>query len=187
MQVKLEGAFTIKHDAVMLKDRIAAEGERIAPSGAHATQLAVLRLILIANIVVALNASVWAQDLDPGRLEYLSSCAACHGADGKGAGPMSNALKTKPANLTILAKRSAGVFSPSAVYEMIDGRKATRSHRSSEMPIWGCRHGPPPDSRRKAYKPKPLESFLDLSCDPEPVIRNRILAIVEYLNRIQEK
>ena len=145
------------------------------------------RSILLASLIFAFTASVRAQDLDKGRAEYLSSCAACHGADGKGKGPMSSRLKAKPANLTILAKRNKGVFSPDAVYEMIDGRKTSRSHRSSEMPIWGCRQGPPPNSRRRAYKPKPLESFLDLSCDPEPVIRDRILSVVEYLKHLQQK
>jgi hypothetical protein len=32
-----------------------------------------------------------------------------------------------------------------------------------------------------------LELFEDLSCDPEPVIQERIQAIVDYLRQIQEK
>jgi hypothetical protein len=150
-------------------------------------QRAMSSCLLIANIVFASSACAWAQDLDTGRVEYLSKCAVCHGADGRGAGPMSIKLKPKPADLTVLAKRNSGVFPSNAVYEMIDGRKAIASHQRGEMPIWGCRHGPPPESRRKSYKPKPYESLLDLSCDPEPVIRSRILAVVEYLNRIQER
>jgi hypothetical protein len=30
-------------------------------------------------------------------------------------------------------------------------------------------------------------AILDLACDPEPVIRSRILSVVEHLRRIQEK
>jgi hypothetical protein len=97
------------------------------------------------------------------------------------------------------------VFAADAVYKLIDGQDTETSHGGSEMPIWGCRHlGPPAPSPtvvhkwffsthharlKKVKKPTadPLESFEDLSCDPEPVIQERIQAIVEYLRQIQEK
>ena len=147
----------------------------------------VARWALIANIALALSTSVRAQDLDNGKAEFLSNCATCHGADGKGLGPSSSKLRTRPANLTVLAKRNNGVFSPDAIHDMIDGRKATRSHRGSEMPIWGCRHGPPPDARPRSYEQTAIETFLDLPCDSESAIQDRIRAVVEYLGRIQEK
>ena len=142
--------------------------------------------LLIVSIVMAARTPVWAQDFETGRIEFMSKCAECHGADGKGAGPMSDKLKSKPADLTILAKRNNGVFSPDAVYKKIDGRTAISPHRSSGMPIWGCRHGPP-DPQSKDHDPDSMESLLDIACDPDPVIRSRILAVVEYLGRIQEK
>ena len=167
--------------------------------------------LFAANIIIVLNTALLAQDSDTGRMEYLSKCAACHGIDGRGAGPLSAKLKTKPANLTILAERNSGTFSTNAIFEMIDGRKATRSHGSNEMPIWGCRHEAGPllqkkpqlgsqrklqfafqgkvrtGSPKKARETTHFESLLDLSCDSEPVIQNRILSIVEYLKSIQEK
>jgi Cytochrome C oxidase, cbb3-type, subunit III len=91
-------------------------------------------------LMIGLNASRWAQDLDAGKAEYLSNCAPCHGTDGKGKGPLSSKLKTKPADLTTFAKKNNGVFPLSAVYEAVDGRNATGSHGTREMPIWGCRH-----------------------------------------------
>jgi mono/diheme cytochrome c family protein len=51
------------------------------------------------------------QDLDFGQAEFLSKCAACRGADGKGAGPLSATIKPKLPDLTILAKRNHGVCS----------------------------------------------------------------------------
>lgn len=137
---------------------------------------------------MATNAAVWAQDLvEKGRIEFMSKCAGCHGSNGKGNGPLSSKLKIKPADLTSLAKRNNGVFSPDAVAERIDGRREIEPHRNSEMPIWGCRQGPPPGPQRKAYKPKPIDSLLDMPCDPEEVIQKRIWNIVEYLAQIQQK
>ena len=140
-------------------------------------------LVLVPSISIAEEGS---QDVDTGRIEFLSKCAECHGADGKGAGPMSNKLKVKPANLTILAKRNNGVYSPRLIYQKIDGRSTTGVHRGSEMPIWGCRRGPPPSRQRRLTEPRLIDSLLDLPCDPEEVIRRRILDVVEYLSKIQE-
>jgi hypothetical protein len=136
---------------------------------------------------MATNTGVWAQDLEKGRIEFMSKCAGCHGSDGRGTGPLSSKLKIKPADLTVIAKRNSGVFSRDIVAERVDGRRETEPHRNSEMPIWGCRQGPPPGSQRKAYEPKPIDSLLDMPCDPEEVIQKRILDIVEYLAQIQEK
>jgi hypothetical protein len=166
------------------------------------------RCLLFASIVLGLSESIRAQDLDTGRIEFLSRCATCHGVDGKGDGPHGIKLKTKPPNLTTLAKRNKGVFPQRAVHDAVDGRKTTRSHRISEMPIWGCRHAPPPrvaqkpagkrigrdkkkGSLSKQQKERWLQNrptaILDLACDPESVIRARVLAVVDYLGRIQEK
>ena len=145
-----------------------------------------IRAVMIVAITLATSAMVQAQDLDNGRTEFLSRCAGCHGVDGKGAGPMTSKLKREPIDLTALAKNNNGVFSARAIAAIIDVRGADR-HRRLEMPIWGCRQGPPPGSQRKAYQLKPIDSLLDMPCDPEEVTRRRILEIVEYLRRIQEK
>ena len=67
-----------------------------------------------------------AQGLDAGKSEFVSSCAPCHGADGKGDGPLGTQLKTKPADLSVLTKKNGGAFPFSAAYEFIDGRKLTQ-------------------------------------------------------------
>jgi hypothetical protein len=144
------------------------------------------RALPIAAVLLATNTLVQAQDLDNGRIEFLSKCAECHGADGKGAGPMTGKLKRKPADLTALARNNNGTFSAAAIAAMIDGRGAVH-HRRLEMPIWGCRQGPPSVGQRKGYQPKPIDSLLDMPCDPEEVTKKRILEIVEYLRRIQEQ
>ncbi len=135
-------------------------------------------LLTTTVTVAAFTTSVWAQWVDPGKAEFLSSCASCHGADGKGRGPMSTELKATPSDLTVLAKKNGGVFPFSNVYEVIDGRKMIAAHGTREMPIWGAA----PQSL--LY---PSDKFLDSSYDPEFIARTRILAVIDYLNRIQAK
>jgi hypothetical protein len=118
---------------------------------------------------------------------YAENCAACHGADATGKSAKGDTLKVKPADLTLLARRNGGVFSPSAVYAMIDRRKALDVHPGSEMPIWGCRRPPPRDGRAQASKQKSFDSFFDLSCDAEAVIQRRIRDVVEYLRLLQKQ
>ena len=131
--------------------------------------------LIAAGVIVSSNVSARAEDPDAGKAEYLSSCATCHGSDGKGKGPHSSKLKTKPADLTLFAKRNKGVFPLSAVYDAIDGRNAIGSHGIRDVPIWGPRRAPRPcrqlkraslKAGLKVYRPPDrYESHLDLSCD----------------------
>jgi mono/diheme cytochrome c family protein len=131
--------------------------------------------LMITTLIIAWSTSGRAQDIDVSKAEFQSSCAACHGTDGKGKGPLVGVLKSAVPDLAMLAKRNNGVFPVNAVYEMIDGRKQVESHGTREMPIWGFRYMPSP---YQAVNPSPAT---------EAAIRTRILAIVDYLNRIQEK
>lgn len=111
---------------------------------------------------------------DFGKLEYESNCANCHGLDGTGNGPYNALLQRSAPDLTQLAKRNNGVFPLSRVYDVIDGAGA--GHGSREMPIWGL-----------DYKIRAAEYYMDTPYNPEVYVRTRILALVEYLNRLQGK
>jgi len=159
------------------------------------------RLCAAAFLMAAIGGAL-AQDADKGQAEYMENCAGCHGADAKGSGPLSAKLKTKPTDLTLLAKRNHGSFDSAAVYQMIDGRN--KRHRGAEMPIWGCRHEPPAvpvlpaPSKNHRKIPKrvvsamkrresELDTLLDLPCGSEEAVRDRILSIVDYLSQLQVK
>jgi mono/diheme cytochrome c family protein len=133
---------------------------------AHNGTTAAFKWLTIVSMVVGFSACASAQNTDVGRTEYQASCAACHGIDAKGDGPVSKELKTPPTNLTVLAKNNNGVFPYDLIYEVIDGRNSsTASHGTREMPVWGYRFGPP-----QAFR-----------------FKKRILAVIEYLRTVQEK
>lgn len=131
-------------------------------------------LLLALGLLLA-GTSVLAQGkADLGKREYDSNCANCHGVDGKGGGAYVEFLKRTPTDLTMLAKRNGGVFPISRVYDVIDG--AGVGHGSRDMPVWG-----------QDYRVKAGEYYVDVPYDSEVFVRNRILALTEYLSRLQAK
>lgn len=68
---------------------------------------------------------------------YQYHCATCHGADGRGNGPMAPALVIQPTDLTTLAARNAGVLPVIRIVMRIDGRDPLVSH-GSPMPVYGA-------------------------------------------------
>ena len=68
---------------------------------------------------------------------FRAHCAACHGADGAGSGPLASALKSKVPDLTVIARNSGGQFPSERVRGTILGEDVVKSHGSREMPIWG--------------------------------------------------
>jgi len=144
-----------------------------------------VRCLIIAGLTAGFAAAALAEDVDIGKGEFQSSCASCHGTDAKGKGPVSGLLKTPPADLTMLAKNNNGVFPADAIYKTIDGMKSVPAHGSRDMPIWGERFNPVVN----------LPHYVDPSYwekagpdqNPEVVVRKRILSVVDYLSRIQQK
>jgi mono/diheme cytochrome c family protein len=144
-----------------------------------------LKWLMIAGLTAVFATAAQAEDLDVGKAEFRSSCASCHGADGRGKGPVSGLLKVPPPDLTILAKNNNGVFPTNAIYETIYGSKITSAHGTREMPIWGERFNP---IMSLPHDVDPPYDALDPSRELRPVVvRTRILAVIDYLSRIQQK
>jgi cytochrome c553 len=73
-----------------------------------------------------------------GMQNFASYCAPCHGHDGKGQGPVADALTTTPSDLTKLAARNKGVFPSRSVRDYLThGNETVQAHGSRTMPIWG--------------------------------------------------
>jgi mono/diheme cytochrome c family protein len=65
-------------------------------------------------------------------------CAACHGADGRGHGPASVAMKHAVPDLTRISQRNSGTFPFQRVKKVIEGKDpGPLAHGNREMPIWG--------------------------------------------------
>jgi mono/diheme cytochrome c family protein len=117
------------------------------------------------------------QKIDFGKREFEANCATCHGVTGKGNGPITDLLKKSPPDLTQLTKKNNGVFPMERLYNVIEGEGAdVAAHGPRDMPIWG-----------RDYKTKAAEYYMDAPYDPEAYSRARILALLEYINRLQAK
>jgi len=135
----------------------------------------------IAAALLALGVfMVWgngyaADKTDFGKREYERKCAVCHGLKGKGDGPFAFIGMTV-ADLTTLSKRNNGVFPVQRLYEIIDGTEILTAHGTRDMPIWGT-----------VYREQLEEAYFDVPFNPEAYVRAHILALIEYISRLQAK
>lgn len=138
-------------------------------------------LFCVAGLAIVLGGGsvpteTWAQvdEVQKGGRElFVQNCAACHGTNAQGTGPMTSHLLGTPANLTILSKKNRGVFPFWRVYRMIDGREAIAQHGPREMPAWGNWFQIPEDEGHG-------------STDWRDQVRGRLWQLLVYLESIQE-
>lgn len=109
---------------------------------------------------------------DPGvgATSFRQYCSPCHGLDGRGNGPVAQALQTPPADLTRIAQRRGGQFPEADIAAYIDGRTDVRAHGSRAMPVWGQRFS---------------DSFGGDTV-AEEAARGNILVLLNYLKSIQQ-
>jgi mono/diheme cytochrome c family protein len=73
-----------------------------------------------------------------GRDSFDLYCASCHGAQGRGNGPVASALRATPADLSALALRNNGAFPRDRVRSFVTGTgRSLAAHGTTEMPVWG--------------------------------------------------
>ena len=131
-----------------------------------------------AAALIALPACALAADKSLGQREYESKCVMCHGAAGKGDGWFAGYLKSGTPTLTRLKRNNGGVFPFDAVYQVIDGRKEVRVHGPRDMPVWGGVY--------RVDLEKQFDIYSGQYVVDEGVTRARILALIEYISRMQE-
>ena len=109
-----------------------------------------------------------------GRNDFRTYCAACHGVSARGDGTIAEFLTIVAPDLTHLRKLNAGIFPRERMTEVIDGRAEVKVHGARDMPVWGDwfeKEAAGPDTTRQAR---------------EIIVRERINALVNYLESIQE-
>ena len=130
----------------------------------------------IALVAVLLAACVPGQTPSQptsGAEDFDELCAPCHGATGKGDGPMGKTLAHRPADLTGLAARHGGKFPMAYVMSK----------------IWGYSHGGAPGALMPKFAPlmegpTVLVDTGDGIQTPTPL---RLVEIANYLTTIQGK
>jgi mono/diheme cytochrome c family protein len=123
--------------------------------------------VLFATLLVAIMGSAHAAERPDGAKLFHNHCAACHGAEGEGGGPVAAVMQTTVPNLRTLAKRNGGTFPTEAVTDYIDGRQTKAAHGDRQMPVWGdVFRGPEQGTSQRT-------------------VRERIDALVTFLKGIQ--
>jgi mono/diheme cytochrome c family protein len=124
---------------------------------------------VVALLCVATFAKDARAQAEDGGALFKTYCASCHGANGRGTGPVAIFLRVPPADLTQIARRNKGAFPADQVYRIIDGRQSVKTHGDSQMPVWG-------DAFSKS-----------LAGADEKAVSARIRALVAFLESIQER
>src|SRR5208337_2438681 len=108
-----------------------------------------LRVVLLGALLITICSPSVAQEpkvinipvqhtsASSGKEMFEAYCAACHGKEGKGDGPVAAALKAPPIDLTVLARQNNGKFPSIQVAKAITGEAGISAHGSKEMPVWG--------------------------------------------------
>lgn len=129
-----------------------------------------------AAALVTLSANAIADENgDLGQREFEANCLVCHAMNGKG-GAYAERLKSAPPDLSKLAANNGGVFPVARAYAVIDGRADVGGHGPSDMPVWG-----------RDYQKEAAKYYFDMPYDPEVYVRGRILALIDYLSRVQDE
>ena len=113
------------------------------------------------------SAAMAAPEPASGATLYKTHCAACHGTEARGNGPVAAAMRSAPPDLTQLARKNDGLFPTDRVRRIIDGREV-ESHGTRDMPVWG-----------DVFRRTGTEATGDAAA--------RIAAIVRFLESIQQR
>ena len=124
---------------------------------------------LILGLLLIGQSRAYAADANQGKEMFMQYCSSCHGQDGRGEGSVSEFLKVKVPDLTLLKKNNKGVYPMDEVVAAIDGRRKSRLHGNPKMPIWG------ESFSREVKDPKSAEATTSV----------KVRALAEYVATLQ--
>jgi hypothetical protein len=94
-------------------------------------------ILLFGCLLLTRPAIVWGNDIRKGRELYLEHCAACHGVNADGHGPLEHELATPPADLRLLSWKYGDPLYEDKIARFMDGRADVIAHGPRDMPVWG--------------------------------------------------
>lgn len=97
---------------------------------------ATVALAVLVGLAACAPTKAMRTDATRGQALFMDQCAACHGADAKGAGTASLGLGVAPPDLTGISRTNGGVFPRDRVMSIIDGYYR-REHFNDPMPVFG--------------------------------------------------
>jgi len=96
---------------------------------------------LAGSLALGVFGLALAQTFEPldlsGEELFMRYCAACHGADARGTGPVAQTLNKRVPDLTRLVATENDEFPTGAIRDAIDGRSMAISPGTRQMPVWG--------------------------------------------------
>jgi mono/diheme cytochrome c family protein len=139
----------------------------------HTRHIAIIAIIVLILLLVA-TVAARAQDFSnySGKQLYSRFCAACHGDQGLGDGPVADSFRIMVPDLTRISRRQGGKFPEDAIRRIIDGRKTLPPHGTREMPVWGLEF-----QTQNAAIPEQ---------DPRKTTDQMVARLTEYLRSIQK-
>ena len=131
-----------------------------------------IRQCLLGLLALSVAPAAFAQAFDQysGEETYMRFCAACHGEDATGNGPVSEGLPITVPDLTGLKARRGDTFDEEVLRKIIDGQETVVLHGTRYMPVWG------------------YEFWVEEGADDEARERVEIIVdnLVEYLRSVQQ-
>ena len=94
-------------------------------------------LFVVAMLFLGSSATAQVFDEYSGQETYMRFCAACHGENGTGNGPVADGLPIAVPDLTMLQTKNGDMFEKELLRKIIDGREVVVVHGTRYMPVWG--------------------------------------------------
>ncbi len=130
-----------------------------------------LPAVALVAAALLVPATSRAQNIKFGKALYDKHCAVCHGASGKGNGPLAQTTLQKVAYITRLSKNNNGTLPYDYLYKVIDGRETGDAHGPRDMPHWGLLYS----------------DEANPGVTKEEFVRARITALIAHIATLQEK
>ena len=92
---------------------------------------------LLIGVSIGTESAAQALDEYSGAETFERFCAACHGVQGRGDGPVAAGLPITVPDLSLLQQRQGDQFPAAILRRIIDGREIVVYHGTRYMPVWG--------------------------------------------------